>query len=296
MDDLETERRQTTLVRPIEEPRTSAAAAPALVVIQGADIGHTYDLVKPVTMIGRSSQCDIQIDEESASRSHAIVIGSAQGYILRDLDSTNGTHVNDALMHEHRLADGDRIKIGSVVLKFLSGSDVEHAFHDEVYRRSTVDATTQVFNKRYLLEALEREVSRARRHGRPLSLILLDLDRFKSINDELGHPAGDYLLRALCDVLRAELRNEDLLARYGGDEFVLVLAETDAEGARAIAEKLRALIAQSRFRYEGRDVSVTISLGVATLDAGIADAEAFVKAADARLYQAKSGGRDRVGA
>ena len=137
-----------------------------LVVIYGLELGRKYNLENANIIIGRSSKSDVQIDQESVSRNHAKIINTGKSIILRDLGSTNGTYVNDQLIDEYVLRDGDFIKIGRTIFKFLSGGNIENAYHEEIYRLTTVDGLTQVFNRRYFLEQLDREVSRAKRYRR----------------------------------------------------------------------------------------------------------------------------------
>src|SRR6266568_9084814 len=158
-----------------------------LVVIYGLELGRKYNLDQANVIIGRSSKSDVQIDQESVSRNHAKIINTGKSIILRDLGSTNGTYVNDQLIDEYVLRDGDFIKIGRTIFKFLSGGNIENAYHEEIYLLTTVDGLTQIYNKRYFLETLEREISRAHRYHRDLALILFDIDFFKNVNDTHGH-------------------------------------------------------------------------------------------------------------
>ena len=157
------------------------------------------------------------------------------------------------------------------------------------------DPLTGLFNRRYLEETLERELSRAARHGSALGVIMLDLDHFKRFNDTFGHPAGDALLRALGAFLVTNLRREDVACRYGGEEFMLILPGSTLENARRRAEQLQELLKHLPIEHDGRPLgSVTCSLGVAAYPEHGATAEALVQAADTALYRAKAGGRDRV--
>jgi diguanylate cyclase (GGDEF)-like protein len=156
-----------------------------------------------------------------------------------------------------------------------------------------VDGLTQIHNKRYLYEALEREITRARRHDRPLAVLMFDIDYFKKINDHFGHLAGDYVLRELADVVKSRIRRDEVFARYGGEEFVIVLPETTLEGARALAENLRELVATHDFTFQGERIPVAVSIGCAAV-AGDDNATDLIGRADERLYEAKRGGRNRV--
>lgn len=267
-----------------------------LVVIYSSDarqFGKRHVLGDEPVSIGRGGENTIILENDSVSRRHCRVEKRGRNYHLVDLESTNGSYVNDELVRDIELRRGDQIKIGDTILKFLSGSDVEAQYHETIYRMTIVDGLTGVNNKRYLMESLEREIPRARRHERPLSGIMFDIDHFKQINDNFGHLAGDYVLKELATIVKMRLRPDDVLGRYGGEEFMVVLPETPREGGRTIAEELRRLTERHRFTFEGETIRVTISLGVCQLEDGW-DVLAFVKAADEKLYEAKRGGRNKV--
>ncbi|MFW6067752.1 MAG: GGDEF domain-containing protein [Myxococcota bacterium] len=268
-----------------------------LVVIYAADpriFGRRHVLDAEPVLLGRGAENTLVLEGDSISRRHARIERRSNGYYVLDLQSTNGTYVNDELIdQECQLRRGDQIKIGDTILKFLSGSDVEAQYHETIYRMTIVDGLTGVHNKRYLMETLDREISRARRHQRPLSLMMFDIDRFKQINDTLGHLAGDYILKEMAQAVRARLRPDDVVARYGGEEFAVVLPETATSDAMDIAERIRQLIDGHPFEFEHERIHVTVSAGVAELQEGM-DVMQLVKAADERLYEAKRNGRNRV--
>lgn len=265
-----------------------------LVVIYGLDLGKKYNVDQKSVVIGRSSKAEIQIDQESVSRNHCKLINTGQTILLRDLGSTNGTYVNDELVDEYVLRDGDFIKIGRCIFKFLVGTNIENAYHEEIYRLTTIDGLTQIFNKRYFVETLEREIGRAQRYRRHLSLIMFDIDHFKEVNDTYGHLAGDHILRQLAATIKTRIRREDILARYGGEEFAIVLPEIDKENAITFAEKVRQLVERSVFEFEANQIPVTVSVGVGTLTPELEAPEDLIKIADERLYDAKEQGRNRV--
>ncbi len=282
-----------TVISKISERQVSRAAA--LVVIHGEDLGRKFDLTGEEISIGRSSKCDIQVDQDAVSRQHATLTNDAGRLLVEDLGSTNGTIVND----EHiegplRLRNGDFIKIGRTIFKFIASNNIEAAYHDEIYRMTTVDGLTQVFNRRYFEDAIEREISRSRRYLRPLSLVLLDIDFFKKINDSYGHLAGDAVLKEVARVVRSRTRREDVLARYGGEEFALLLPEIDQKGAAQLAEKVRKLVEKHQFTFDGEHIPVTISAGVATVQKKGEEPTELVRRADEKLYEAKTAGRNRV--
>ncbi|MFO0762449.1 MAG: GGDEF domain-containing protein [Byssovorax sp.] len=274
----------------------SPGATGSLVVIYGADLGRRIPLGTTTIEFGRSSHADIPLpDDDAVSRHHAKIAWTGQGYAVTDLRSTNGTFVNDHSVVERTLRDGDQIKIGRSIFKLICGSNVEIAYHEEIYRLMTEDGLTQVQNKRAFENALEREVSRAGRYERPLSLLVFDLDHFKKINDTLGHLAGDAVLRQVGGLLKANVRREDVLARVGGEEFALLLPEVGIDAARGVAEKLRSLIHRTPSHFEDHTIALSASFGVAALDRDRPmTATALYQAADERLYLAKNGGRNRV--
>lgn len=269
-------------------------AGGCLVVISGDELGRKFPLSDNETMIGRSAANQICIEHASVSRSHALVLQTAEGMLLRDCGSTNGTFVNEQRIKESPLKDGDLIKFGSVVLKFLSEDNVEASYHDELYRLSTLDALTQLYNRRYFQEALDREVASARRYGRPISLVVFDVDHFKRCNDSFGHPAGDAVLREVARKLRERIRAADVASRTGGEEFSVILPDVEAQGAGRFAESLRQAIADTVVQHEHHRIQVTISLGVAQLGALPENSADLVRQADRRLYLAKNSGRNRV--
>jgi diguanylate cyclase (GGDEF)-like protein len=280
-----------TLPEKSEQPQSAC-----LVILFGAEIGRRTTLGERDVVIGRAAQADLQIDAESVSRTHAVLSRNARGYVLRDQGSTNGTFVNDQPIRERMLKDGDQIRIGRAMLKFLTSDNVEAQYHEEIYRLMTVDGLTQVFNRRYFQESLEREVQRSRRYGHRFTLALLDIDHFKQINDRHGHQAGDTVLRKLGALVRHKVRANDLVARIGGEEFALILPEAALDGGKALAEKLRRAVEQEPFRHENELIPVTISLGLAEYQPALAgdNADLLVKRADEQLYAAKRAGRNRI--
>jgi diguanylate cyclase (GGDEF)-like protein len=294
----------TTLPNPTRLTRLSLIgekARPAgacLVLIHAQDRVHlgkkwTLDGEETLT-IGRDAGATIVIDAASVSRSHARIEPRGRDWALVDLESTNGTFLNDRLVSEQTLRHGDRFKVGPAIFKFFAGGDVEAQYHEEIYNLMVTDALTQASTKRFFLETLEREIVRAQRHGRPLSLVMFDIDHFKKVNDTYSHLAGDDVLRELGATIRAQVRAEECFARYGGEEFALVLPEASRDGAVGVAEKFRVAVESHRFNFEGAVIPVTISLGVAELGADMKSPQQLIKAADDKLYESKRSGRNRV--
>jgi two-component system cell cycle response regulator len=258
-------------------------------------LGRRFVLDVSPIRVGRGAENHIVLEGDSVSRRHAHFEERSDAWWCVDDGSTNGSYVNDdQIMREARLGNGDRIKIGPTIFKFLSGHDVEAQYHEEIYRMTIIDGLTQVHVKRYLLESLDKELIRARRHVRDLSFLMLDIDHFKKINDLHGHLAGDYVLKEVARLIQQRIRRDEVLARYGGEEFAIILPETNADGARALAEGLREKIEQSRFIFQGEVIRVTISIGGSVLPEGDRSSTDLIQRADEKLYEAKRAGRNRV--
>jgi diguanylate cyclase (GGDEF)-like protein len=291
------ERVTETWVTPIERPVSMTSRNACLVHIYptGPGMGTRYTLGDQPIILGRASDSEIRINDHSVSRRHARIQPGADGYYAVDLQSTNGTYVNDIPASMYKLKDGDYLRVGNCIYRFLIGGNVEAEYHEEIYRLTIMDALTETYNKRYFLEFLDRELARSARYHRPVSLVMLDIDRFKVINDDLGHLGGDFTLRELAARIKGSIRKEELFARYGGEEFAVVLPETTADGAVILAERLTAVIGKTPFQFEDKFYNVTVSAGIATTagEETIAPTE-LIRRADDKLYQAKHEGRNRV--
>jgi two-component system, cell cycle response regulator len=292
------EKTRVTLVVPPPSAASARATTECLIVIYTKEptlLGKRFVLDQSPTRVGRGSDSQIVLDGDSVSRRHAHFEQRGDAWLIVDDGSTNGTYCNDeGVAREVVLKNGDRIKIGPTIFKFLSGADVEAQYHEEIYRMTIIDGLTQIHNKRYLHEALERELIRGRRHDRELALLIFDIDHFKRVNDAHGHLAGDFVLKELARVVQSRLRRDEVFARYGGEEFAVVLPETSLDGARILAETLRQKVDEHEFVFQSDSIRATISVGAAVLVEGDRTAADLLKRADERLYAAKNGGRNRV--
>ena len=285
----------TSLARPGSE--TAIVGRSCLVVLRGPELGKRIVLSSTVLSIGRSSDCDLPIRVSSVSRRHCQIEIRAGRTFVRDLGSTNGTRLNGFSVPPNEdfvMEGGDLLQVGDCVLKYLDGGSVETRFHEEVYRQVVVDGLTQVHNRRFFIEFLEKEISRCRRHTRCLSMLLIDIDHFKRVNDEIGHTAGDEVLRRVASCLAGHARREECLARYGGEEFAMLLPESNAESARQLATRLCRSVEALNPEVEGQTISITVSIGLAEWDPSMRTVEDLVRAADTRLYEAKDAGRNRI--
>ena len=247
------------------------------------------------TTIGRQPSCDIFCDDPSISRRHAVILKDENGFFLRDCQSTNGTYVDNQRVSQVPLRDNDQIRVGNHIFKFLADDSIETRYHETVYNMMTKDGLTGAYNKRYLVESLEREFERAKHYGRTFSVIMLDIDHFKQLNDTYGHLAGDEVLQQFAHRLHRLAQCDQMVARFGGEEFSVILPETGLGNALELAEQIRADIDKAPFHTNAAPLDVTASLGVAELD--LEKHTCFsdlLEAADQRLYEAKESGRNRV--
>jgi diguanylate cyclase (GGDEF)-like protein len=173
-------------------------------------------------------------------------------------------------------------------------SMVNARFHAEIEKLAVTDGLTGLFNHRHFQERLSQEFSRLERFSEPISLLLIDIDYFKKVNDAYGHPVGDAVLKGVADKIRKTVRTIDIPARYGGEEFAVILLNTDAKGAMNMAERLRKTVMNTEFSSEQKPFHVTISIGISTYAEGIKEGrEEFIERADKSLYYAKRNGRNR---
>ncbi len=249
--------------------------------------------------IGRDPACEISFAEvPSLSRLHARVSFLERGVVVEDLESTNGTFVNDRRVgHPVDLSSGDRIQFGALHFKFYREEDVEAAYHEAIHQLVMQDGLTEIGNRRKFNEELSREFARAERHERPLAVVVFDIDRFKEINDTLGHLCGDFVLKRLTQICRRRLRPEQVFARMGGDEFAILSPETNLERAEILAERLRSSISDYCFETDmvSDSFQITCSFGCAEMNSSMVSECQLMDAADKALYSAKNAGRNRVG-
>ena len=286
--------RQTLPVPERERPPGDACLV--LLHPSGPDIGRRTPLDRSAYVVGRDTDVDFVVPRSSVSRQHSRLSRDEQGmWWLEDMGSTNGTFVNERRVQRVRLSEGDLLRFGDAIYKFLSGSNVESAYHEAIHTMAIQDAMTGIHNKRYFMEFLEREIAVCVRHSHPLTLVMFDVDHFQKINDGHGHLAGDAVLKDLAARIKPRIRREDLFARYGGEEFACVLPSTALPGGIVFAEHLRTLIEERATVFDNQVIKFTISLGVTTLhrETGV-DPASLIKRADENLYSAKRNGRNRV--
>ena len=263
-----------------------------LVLVAGPTPGQVF-VLSADSVIGRDETADIRVDDPGVSRRHARLLVDGDRHVIEDLGSSNGTFVNGARISRHPLVTGDRVQLGPRILLRFVLDDAETTMLRQLFESSTRDPLTGAYNKKYITERLAAEVAHADRHRSSLQLVFLDLDRFKQVNDVHGHLVGDAVLRAVADRVHSLIRTEDVFARFGGEEFVLVSRDCDAV---VLAERLRAAVEALSVPTKDGPLRVTVSLGVARFDELGTDrsAAALLEIADRRLLRAKRAGRNQV--
>jgi two-component system, cell cycle response regulator len=277
---------------------------PILTFLSGDALGKEIPLLQQQIIFGRGDEADVLVLDPSVSRKHIkltcrklINHGAAQDIkvVLLDLGSKNGSMVNYRKVKRAVLQPGDKIIMGSVILKFEMRDLAEQTFFDEIFRMATTDGLTGLLNKASITRALREEKAKQRRYKRKYSVIVVDLDNFKKLNDTLGHVSGDLVLKAAANAIRRNLREQDKAGRFGGEEFLILLPETGRKGAGAVAERIRADIEGKTSREAGVEGAVvTASFGVASAYGREKISEEIVRWADSALYEAKKKGKNRV--
>jgi len=290
--------------RSLEEESTRVGVGPppededlALLVLAGPARGRYYRVPRRGGAVGRDHEAALRFDDPGISRLHCRLFRNDRGYFeIEDLGSRYGTFVEGQKIDRQVVLDGDRVQVSAETtfrVRYLDSREPEGLEPSSPVR--TKDPLTGLPNRRYLLERLEQEYAFARRHHAPLSVLMLDLDHFQRINGEHGHGAGDRVLRAVARTLHNTVRTEDLLARIGGDEFVVVTREADDDKSRAFAERLVRVLRERPLMVKETRTQLTASVGISTYGRGSGSSmmELLVEA-DAALNEAKRHGRDRV--
>jgi len=267
-----------------------------LVHVQGTEMGRVRELKADELLIGRSADAELWLGDDGVSRKHAKLVREGSDYVVVDLESANGTFVQGERISRHKLSDGDQVQLGpSAIFRYSVTDDHQKTLLEQLYSTSVTDALTGARNREYMDSLLVGELSYAKRHDHDLSLVLFDLDHFKKVNDTHGHPAGDSVLVGVADAVRSQLRVEDNLCRYGGEEFCVILRNIDLEGAAAMGERIRAVIEARTVEHEELRLKVTASVGCSSRsELEDPTPSGLIALADKRLYVAKEGGRNRV--
>jgi diguanylate cyclase (GGDEF)-like protein len=274
-----------------------------LVLLKGREHNHRYLLTRGEILIGRDPRMDLAILNDSmVSRRHACIIwenfdapGEYPRCYIQDLKSSNGILLNNKpALGIKTLNDGDRIQIGSTLFGYYVKDNHELEYDNNLRSMATIDSLTGLVNRRAFLMDAQRSIAQAVRYNEPLCLTILDIDRFKIINDTFGHGAGDTVLHHLSSIMSDCLREGDILGRMGGDEFVVLMPETHVNEALIAVERLRMEVATQTLVLENNRIKFTVSVGISSISPMINNWELLYRAADAALYESKNKGRNRV--
>lgn len=280
----------------LEAPKAVARDRGVLVRVDGPANGQLFSLEAAELVIGRSSRADLHLADEGVSRRHALLIRARGHYFIQDLESSNGTFLEGRRVKRAPLLEGDLIQLGpQASFRFCMMDAKQERALMRLYEETTVDPLTRVHNRRFIDKRFDEDLAYALRHQGDLSVVLLDVDYFKHINDRHGHSAGDMVLRRIAEVITDQLRTEDVLARYGGEEFLVLLRGIPQSGATAVAERVRLAVQHTPFRVGRVKLRVTISAGCAALSSCPSQTkEDLLAQVDERLYRAKHLGRNQV--
>ncbi len=272
--------------------KVRAVGKSMLILLSGGTRGERALLGDEKFVLGRGATCDMQLDSDAVSRAHAYIEKRGEHHYLVDNQSTNGSYVNYKRIQEKQLNDGDQIQIGQSMLKFMSGDNIETAYHEEFRHLVRHDALTGALNQATFKEEIRVAVTKAERLKLDFSLIAFDLDHFKRVNDTHGHTAGDLVLSSVGQRVREIVSEPHQLSRTGGEEFVVMFWGGLADAA-VLAEQLRKAVEALTLDYEGHLLSPTASFGIAHRRHGDSFSD-LLEAADRKLYEAKDSGRNRV--
>lgn len=289
----------TTSIANVPEQQTPTGTRDRayLIVIAGSNVGEMHKIdADSDSVLGRSVDANIRLIDDGISRHHCRIRSEGGKLYIEDLASRNGTFCNGSRCTHHELQDGDKLQLGkTTILKFSYQDHLEENFQKQMLESALTDGLTGAYNKRYFMERLDSEIKFSQRHRVNLSLMLMDLDHFKQVNDTHGHLAGDMVLGRFAELIQQSIRNEDVFARYGGEEFAIITRAIPRTAAYRFADRLRHETSELVFVAEGIQIPVTVSIGLACLPEDSASTpEELIAIADTNLYQAKHAGRNRV--
>lgn len=295
-----------TVALPRPRPQALQKPQPYLQILSGSLAGKLLVLGEHEVLLGRDSSCQLILDLPGISRKHARIVKTTEGYQLEDLGSTNGTFIEgQEVFQPQLLKTEDRILLGdSVTIQYGEKKPEELDLIQRLFQGATRDALTGTHNRGSFFELLKQEHALSCRQanvtqpqGGRYSVVMLDVDHFKKVNDVHGHAAGDAVLRRLAECVSQNLRTEDVLGRYGGEEFAVLLRGIDLVGAQQTAERIRSAIEGTPVKAPTTagiiELNITASFGVAQWNQSETPEECIARA-DAALYRSKHEGRNRV--
>ncbi|MGE5343282.1 MAG: diguanylate cyclase [Candidatus Omnitrophota bacterium] len=271
-----------------------------LTVVQGSDIdfGKIYTFSSETISIGRARSNTLPLNDRKASKRHCeisvVKTNDLEQLVIRDLESTNGTYVNGDPIEQRILESGDKVTVGETVLRFNYKDQIEEEYHSRLFHFVAVDSLTGLYNRRYILNELDNQFKIARRNNRIFCAAIIDIDNFKRINDTHGHTAGDEFIKHVAFCINHTLREQDLCGRLGGEEFLILLPETDGDGGEQLANRIREKIRDTGIVFRDIEIKTTVSAGVSPYTRPIENARELFDLADKALYEAKKQGKNIV--
>lgn len=270
------------------------------------DLGRRYPLLPTGTTLGNGPDVEIPLRLDKNALCHLRVHLDQDLWYLTDLAEFSGASLNNLLVQNSQIFDGDVLKVGPLGLEFCSGQGTKVRYFEQIESLLQEDFLTRAYNRSFLFNLLQIEIVRYHRSlaniqtnksvssPSSLSLLFIDIDHFGEINKKYGHSIGDEVLRELVKRIKARLRFTDIIARYGGEEFVIVLLDTPKEQALLVGEDMRQLIEKPGVQVDTeREIPITVSIGIAELQKGM-NVDSFLREADEKMRKAKNLGRNQV--
>lgn len=268
---------------------------PYLSVVHPRGKASRYAITSKGLVIGRGRTVDVTLEDAQVSRRHCLIRLTDAGIVAEDLGSTNGTHVNGNAITQAVIDPSGRIKVGGFVLRVEYRARVEINAEQQLRQAAQTDELTGLNNRRWFFAQSAAVLKASKDSDQYLTMVMIDIDHFKRINDTLGHAAGDQVLKDVAAILNSHKREHDLLARFGGEEFVMLLPNTGGTDALVFCDRLCEAVSLGKIEFEKNAISVQVSMGTWTQSAHrIATIEQAIGGADAAMYRAKRGGRNRV--
>lgn len=288
---------KTAFITSIKKVANRSLWTACIVVLKGTEVGNKVLLNKDEITIGRAKNADLCLTKGDVSRTHAVIqrINELE-FLLLDKDSTNGTLVNAQEIKSKLLKDQDIISIGDCQLKFLASDSPEQSYYEGLYKRLSLDKVLRIHNKYYFLSKLDDELALCQQHDSHLSLVLIDVDDFKEINESYGHQAGDAALTHLAEICKNIIKETDILCRYGVEKFVIIMPDTSQQPACELSTQLQTQISDSPVIYADARIELTVSIGITSYTAS-SDTKSFTKGllisqAEKAMYIAKRNDKD----
>lgn len=277
------------------EPSSTDPVLPFLIILNGKQQGKKFRLEEGQNVFGRDPNGPIFIQDHQISRTHGKITSQNSQLTIEDLGSTNGIFVDGTAITKADISSTSRIQVGNTLLKITFKDATELEIEEELFKAATTDALTGVENRSSFMKGSEQDLAYAKRNRLPTSVVMIDADHFKTINDTHGHQAGDHVLRTLAKLINNEKRTEDRLGRYGGEEFIMLLRGSSGDNTQLFCERLREKISEHEFNFNETSINVSVSIGFYPTDKEeVLNLENMIRKADEALYTAKKSGRNRV--